>query len=154
MIVGVSTGARIVLILVMLTDKATSPLERKVITLLDVPPGHVPTRITPTVRAGSRLNILHNIKARRGIIVNWATQPIITSFGRENISLKSSSFNVSPIPNIIIIRSQLIQDNETHNPVCGISNVISAIISTITDIYFPTRKFCLINKFIVFIFLR
>ena len=115
--VGVRIGAKIVLILVILTDKATSPLDKYVITLLDVPPGQVPTRITPTVRAGSRLKTLHNMKAIAGIIVNCAMHPIITSLGLVNISLKSSSFNVRPIPNIIIISSQFIQDKEIHKPV-------------------------------------
>ena len=40
---------------VIVTERARSPLLIKVITLEAVPPGQVPTRTTPTVRAGSRL---------------------------------------------------------------------------------------------------
>ena len=36
------------------TERATSPLDKKVITLLAVPPGQVPTKITPAVIAVSR----------------------------------------------------------------------------------------------------
>ena len=43
-------------------------------------------------------------KARSGITVNCARQPMIISLGRENTSLKSSSFKVRPIPNITIIK--------------------------------------------------
>ena len=54
MIKGVRIGDRTVDTLVMVTDRARSPLLMKVMTLLDVPPGQVPTRTTPTVRAGLR----------------------------------------------------------------------------------------------------
>ena len=44
--------------LVIVTDRGTSPLLMKVMTLDDVPPGQVPTRTTPTVRAGSSWKIV------------------------------------------------------------------------------------------------
>ena len=47
-------GERTVETLVMVTESATSPLDIKVITLEEVPPGQVPTSTTPAVRAGSR----------------------------------------------------------------------------------------------------
>ena len=81
MITGVSSGARRVFTLVMPTDKATSPSLRYVMTLLDVPPGQVPTRITPARSPASRPKVFPSINASRGIIVNWAIQPIRISFG-------------------------------------------------------------------------
>ena len=53
---GVMIGEMSVDTLVIVTDKGTSPLLMKVMTLDDVPPGQVPTRTTPTVSAGSRWN--------------------------------------------------------------------------------------------------
>ena len=103
-IAGVTTGASKVLTLVIPTESATSPFDRYVITFDDVPPGQVPTRTTPAIRAGSRLKILLNKNARIGIIRNCARQPQKMSFGRVNTSLKSSILRVSPIPNITTIK--------------------------------------------------
>ena len=85
------------------TDNDTSPCEKYVITLLAVPPGHVPTKITPIVNSGDKLNILHSKYAIKGIIVNCATKPTNTSFGFLTIIKKSFGFIVNPIPNITII---------------------------------------------------
>ena len=53
---GVMIGEINVDTLVIVTDRGTSPLLIKVMTLDDVPPGQVPTRTTPTVKAESRWN--------------------------------------------------------------------------------------------------
>ena len=55
---GVMIGEINVDTLVIVTDRGTSPLLMKVMTLDDVPPGQVPTRTTPTVRAGSSWKIV------------------------------------------------------------------------------------------------
>lgn len=66
----------------------------------EVPPGQVPTRITPMDSSGDRPNSLVSPNASSGITVNWAMQPMITSFGRLNTTLKSPGFSVRPMPNI------------------------------------------------------
>lgn len=72
---GVIIGDKRVEILVIVTDKGTSPLLMKVMTLDDVPPGQVPTKTTPTVRAGSRRNTVDRRKARKGMTKYWAQTP-------------------------------------------------------------------------------
>ena len=67
---GVRNGASKVFTLVIHTDKATSHLLRYVITLLEVPHGHVHTRITPAKSPASSQNIFHKTNAKSGIIVN------------------------------------------------------------------------------------
>ena len=69
-------------------------------TLEEVPPGQVPTRMTPTASSGGRRNSFVSKKAMSGIKVNWQSAPITTSFGRRRTSVKSEGFSVSPIPNI------------------------------------------------------
>ena len=58
------------------TERATSPLERYVMTLEEVPPGQVPTRMTPIASSGLRLKTFVRTKARSGITVNCAMQPL------------------------------------------------------------------------------
>ena len=69
----------------------------------EVPPGQVPTSITPTASSAGRLKTLISTKAKNGITANWATTPTKTSLGRVNTTLKSSSFKVRPMPNITTI---------------------------------------------------
>lgn len=54
--IGVNIGESNVEHVVMDTDNATSPLASKVMTLLDVPPGHVPTNMMPIEMEGGSLN--------------------------------------------------------------------------------------------------
>ena len=51
---GVTKGARSVVQEVIVTESATSPRARKVITFEAVPPGQQPTSITPTAMSGGR----------------------------------------------------------------------------------------------------
>ena len=102
-IAGVNIGASIVEMLVIPTDNATSPCAKKLITLEDVPPGHVPTNTKPTNNASSILNNFPNTNANNGIIVNCDKHPMITFLGCLNTITKSSGFIVSPIPNITTI---------------------------------------------------
>lgn len=99
---GVNIGEISVEIAVKDTDNATSPFERKVITSEAVPPGTVPTRISPIVNAVSSENMLANIKANRGIIIYCVEIPISMSLGLLNTLTKLSMFNVVPIPKRII----------------------------------------------------
>ena len=78
---GVRIGASSVLIVVIPTDNATSPLLRYVITLLEVPPGQIPTSITPASRPVSNENIFPSKNASSGIIVNCAIHPRMMFFG-------------------------------------------------------------------------
>ena len=66
---GVIKGARSVLAIVMLTEYVTSPFARKLITLLETPPGQHPTRMIPTARYGSNPKTFVSVKATSGIIV-------------------------------------------------------------------------------------
>ncbi len=90
------------------TDNATSPFARNVITSDAVPPGTVPTRISPTVKAVSRENALARDKAIRGIMRYCAEIPIAISLGFLNILMNSSTFNVVPIVKRTILKSKLI----------------------------------------------
>ena len=67
---GVIIGESRVLAVVMPTEKAKSPWQRKVIRLLETPPGLQPTRMRPTVSSGLRLSALETVKAIKGIRVN------------------------------------------------------------------------------------
>ena len=53
---GVTIGAINVDIIVIPTDRGTSPLAMYVITLLAVPPGQQPTNITPMAISGGKVN--------------------------------------------------------------------------------------------------
>ena len=55
---GVNTGARSVVAVVIPTEKATSPLQRKLMMLDDTPPGQHPTRKRPTAAGWGRLKVL------------------------------------------------------------------------------------------------
>ena len=54
-------GARRVVQLVIVTDRAVSPRARNVITFEDVPPGQQPTRITPTATSAGSCRIMHKM---------------------------------------------------------------------------------------------
>ena len=63
-------GARTVDAIVMETESATSPRARYVMTLDEVPPGQVPTRITPAASSGGREKACASIHAKRGMMPN------------------------------------------------------------------------------------
>ena len=87
------------------TESATSPPAIYVITLLAVPPGQQPTMITPSANSVGSFKIIQRVQAISGMIVYCDTNPISTSFGLENTTLKSSIRIVSPIPNIATPRN-------------------------------------------------
>lgn len=93
-------GAMMVVHAVMPTDSATSPFARYVMTLELVPPGHEPTRITPTASSGGSWNTIVSRNASTGMITNCARMPTMTAFGFVNTTLKSASLRVMPMPNI------------------------------------------------------
>ena len=84
------------------TEKATSPRHRKLITLLETPPGQHPTKRIPKAKAGSNLHTRTNKYAIPGIIINWAQAPTKISSGRLAKTLKSLVDKVSPIVNMMI----------------------------------------------------
>ena len=67
-----------VLQVVITTDSATSARAIRLTTLLAVPPGQQPTRITPTAISGGRLSTWHSNQANPGMITNCATTPKAT----------------------------------------------------------------------------
>ena len=101
-IIGVKIGEITVETAVKETDNATSPLERKVITSEAVPPGTVPSKITPAVRASFKENTAARQNAITGIRIYCAESPTEISFGFLNTLIKSSAFNVVPIVNKIM----------------------------------------------------
>ena len=88
------------------TDNATSPFERNVITSEAVPPGTVPTRTRPTVKASSKQKIFAMANAIRGMIIYCAEIPTPISFGFLNTLTKSSAFKVVPIVKRTILKSK------------------------------------------------
>ena len=78
---GVITGARVVDTVVIPTENATSPLQRKLMMLEETPPGQDPTSTSPRVSPSESPNILAIEKAASGMMVNWATAPIKISSG-------------------------------------------------------------------------
>ena len=86
------------------TDSAVSPPDRYVMTLLDVPPGQVPTRTMPTSSSSLTPKAFPSPNASSGITMNCARQPAVTSLGFLNTTAKSDSFIVRPIPNMTSIR--------------------------------------------------
>ena len=99
--IGVRIGEITVETAVSDTDNVRSPFARKVITSDAVPPGTVPTRTRPTVKASFKENKLAIVKANRGIIKYCAETPNNISLGLLNTFTKCSAFNVVPIPNRI-----------------------------------------------------
>lgn len=97
---GVRIGAATVLTVVMPTLSARSPPARKVMTFDAVPPGQHPTSTTPTARSAGSDNAFVNSHASPGITTNCAAQPVSTSLGLVNTTLKSSALSDIPIPNI------------------------------------------------------
>ncbi|MNF05797.1 hypothetical protein D3C80_2056150 [compost metagenome] len=55
---------------IMATDSARSPLASQVITFEEVPPGQQPTRITPTAISAGRAKAWHSSQAMPGMMTN------------------------------------------------------------------------------------
>ena len=94
--IGVTIGEMTVDTAVKDTDNAKSPFARKVITSDAVPPGTVPTRISPTVNPASSENRLARANAISGIMIYCAETPTKISLGLRNTMMKSSIFKVVP----------------------------------------------------------
>lgn len=95
-------GATMVLMLEMVTDKALSPFARKVMTLDDVPVGQQPRRTKPTRSIGERLRKVPMPRPTRGMKIYKVTTPMMTSFGREKMSLKSLGDMERPMLSMIM----------------------------------------------------
>ena len=96
--------AKSVEIIVMLTDKATSPLAKYTITLDAVPPGQLDTIIKPKAISSGNPNIEAIVKPHAGITRNCAPTPIKMVRGLRSTREKSSAFKVIPIPSMIIAK--------------------------------------------------
>ena len=116
---GVIMGARRVEAVVIPTENATSPLQRKDMMLLDTPPGQQPTSIMPMERYGLSPNACVRKYAMRGISVNCAHAPMRISHGLPSRMRKSSADRVSPIVSIITPRMTLDTSPLTHPNVPG-----------------------------------
>ena len=103
---GVKIGEITVDTAVKETDNATSPLERNVMTSEAVPPGTVPTKISPTVKASFKEKTLARRNAIIGIITYCAEIPTVISFGFLNTLTKSPNFKVVPIVKRTIPKSK------------------------------------------------
>jgi hypothetical protein len=128
---GVTTGARRVLVVVIPTENATSPLHRYDIILLETPPGQHPTRIIPTI-IGFGISIptyptpTVNDHAIRGMSENCAHVPIRMSHGRAARIRISSIVRVNPI---VSMMNPSINDCMlpcTHEKSIGQKNVTTA----------------------------
>ncbi len=114
---GVSRGASRVETVVIATERATSPLARYDTTFDAVPPGQQPTRMTPAASAGGSCSAAAISQPRNGMMAYCATTPITTGMGRLAIMAKSGAVSVSPMPNMMIPRSGLIQAASPVNAV-------------------------------------
>ena len=106
----------------------------------EVPPGQVPTRMTPMASSVGRWNTMVSTHARKGIKVNCATQPTMTSFGRLNTTLKSLGFRVRPMPNITMpsrVFTQLVLTT-LNGP--GKNRAPAATTMTMAAMYLPTKS--------------
>ena len=110
-----------VLMLVITTDKATSPLAISVTTLLAVPPGQQPTRIKPTAKGAGSCNNTAMAAAKLGITRNWAATPRITARGCRLTRRKSRGVRPRPIPNMITPKPMVISGprNQTNKGGCS-----------------------------------
>ena len=86
---GVKRGASNVEVIVIPTDRGTSPFAIWVITLLAVPPGQQPTSITPSAKSGSNLNTTASSQAKTGMMVYCARHPSNISLGLVKILIES-----------------------------------------------------------------
>ena len=102
---GVITGASNVETAVIVTDKATLPFAKYVMTFEDIPPGLAPSKIIPKANSGGKPNIFDTPHPKNGITENCSTAPTNTPLGYFNIRTKSSTVSVAPIPNIAICNS-------------------------------------------------
>ena len=123
---GVSPTARSVLVVVITTDRATSPRPINATTLLAVPPGQHPTRISPTAKGVGRSNTEAMPAASAGITMNWATTPITKGRGRRPTRTKSAGVSPSPIPSMITPSPRAIRGPRNQVNSGGWSTAITA----------------------------
>ena len=118
-------------------------------TFEDVPPGQVPTRMTPMASSAGRRNRWQRAKARSGMIVYCSTAPMTTSLGLWNTTAKSWGFNVRPMPNMTMpsrVFTQLVLIQDT---VPGANRESAAIAMTMSAMYLPTKSLTFSSVFIL-----
>src|SRR5690625_4349241 len=143
---GVNIGASNVDTAVTETDSAVFPFARKVITFDAVPPGPLPTKMTPTATSGGSSNTVAKPKASNGMIVNCASTPMKTLLGTLKTDLKSFNVSVKPMPNMITPSKRdtcgAIQENPPGNKKLKMANKITQIANV-----FPAKLLTLSNVF-------
>lgn len=86
------------------TESGTLAPARRQTTLLAVPPGETPTRMTPAARGGGRERRRETMVARRGIRVYWAATPRRTRRGVREMAMKEEGEMVRPMPSMMKAR--------------------------------------------------
>ena len=76
-------------------------------------------------------------------------QPMITSFGRLNTTLKSSGFRVRPMPNMTMPSKVLTHAVFTTLKVAGNSSDSVATTMTMAAMYLPTKSLTFSNVFMI-----
>ena len=105
--------------------------------------------MTPIASSVGRWNSWVSAHARKGIRVNCAMQPMITSFGRLNTTLKSSGFRVRPMPNMTMPSRVLTHAVFTTLKVPGNSRASAATTMTMAAMYLPTKSLTFSNVFMM-----
>ena len=98
---GVISGDMSVEHAVMVTESATLPPARKVITFEATPPGQEPTSTTPAAISGGKPKAVASPQPTKGITPNWSTMPTKTGQGILRTRVKSPRLRVVPIPNMM-----------------------------------------------------
>ena len=135
---------------VMPTDSATSPFDRYVMTLEEVPPGQQPTSITPTASSVGSWKTRHSTQAISGMMMNWDRMPVITAFGLVNTTLKSPSLSVMPMPNMTMPSSGLTQ--RVGSAACtgaGATKAMMATASAMMAIHLPAKSLIFSRTFMM-----
>ena len=99
---GVMIGAARVEHAVIVTDSATLPFARYVITFDEIPPGLAPSNTMPNINSGGSPKANEMLHPKKGITENCNTNPTKTAIGILRTRTKSATVNVAPIPNIAI----------------------------------------------------
>jgi hypothetical protein len=90
-----------------------------------VPPGQHETMMSPTANGAGRLKRYPNPQPSNGMTVNCRAAPVNTHFGDLKINLKSSGFNVMPIPNMMTPKPYVIKAPENHVKMVGSISAIT-----------------------------
>jgi hypothetical protein len=91
----------------MVTDSATLPRARYVMTLDEMPPGLAPRRIMPRASSAGRPRVREIAQPSKGMVVNCRIAPTKTPLGICRMRTKSPVVSVAPMPNMAICSSRV-----------------------------------------------